>query len=33
MFFLFGNMVIVAFQNTFCAEMHQNDFFLKKNYF
>jgi hypothetical protein len=31
---LFGSVVVIAFQNIFLAEMHQNDFFLFfKNYF
>jgi len=30
---LFGSVVAVAFQITFRAKMHANDFFLKKNYF
>jgi hypothetical protein len=31
---LFGNVVAVAFQITFCAEIHANDVFLFfKNYF
>jgi len=25
MLFLFGSVIIVAFQNIFCAEMHQDD--------
>jgi len=28
---VFDSVVAVAFQITFCAEMHVNDFFLKKN--
>jgi hypothetical protein len=28
-----GSVVAVAFQITFCAEMHANDFFLKKKLF
>jgi hypothetical protein len=31
---LFESVVVIAFQNIFFAEMHQNDFFLFfKNYF
>jgi hypothetical protein len=30
---MFGSVVAVAFQIIFRAEMHANDFFLKKNYF
>jgi hypothetical protein len=31
---LFGNIVVIVFQNIFLAEMHQNNFFLFfKNYF